>query len=204
MTMFRDWISESYAGHAATGKGKPLHVAVFGSALGLDVRDALLRLPGLRLPDRRPDSIALTLMDVDPAALDFARQQLAGLLLPEKLTCVSANLFRLPQRPNLAQPLAGADLLFCPGLFDYLEDDAVAAMLQLLWRQLAPGGRLIVFQFAPHNPSRALMEWIGNWYLIYRDQSQLQLLAAAAGLAADCVTLGAEPQGVDLYLRAAR
>jgi hypothetical protein len=91
-------------------------------------------------------------------------------------------------------------LLFCPGIFDYLSDDEAADMLRLFYGALARGGHMTVFQFAPHNPSRALMEWIGNWYLIYRDDSQFRRVAASAGLPAAATAFGAEPFGVDLFV----
>src|SRR6185369_18074367 len=105
-------------------------------------------------------SLAVTLLDLDPAALEFANKQLESLLPAGQLVLQPTNLFRLPVRPGLAGNLAGSDLLFCPGLFDYLDDDPAIAMIQCLFAQLAPGGRLIIFQFAPHNPTRAYMEWL--------------------------------------------
>jgi len=48
------------------------------------------------------------------------------------------------------------------------------------------------------------MEWIGNWYLLYRDAAELRNLAAAADIPAACIELGAESLGVDLYLTATR
>jgi extracellular factor (EF) 3-hydroxypalmitic acid methyl ester biosynthesis protein len=72
-------------------------------------------------------------------------------------------------------------------------------MLRRLYEQLAPGGRLIVFQFAPHNPTRGYMEWFGNWYLTYRDEAALARLIESAELPGAMVTYGAEALGVDLY-----
>ena len=177
----------------------PWKIAVVGSAFGLEIRNALVRLDS-----GRREGVTVTLLDVDPAALAFSRERLGEWLPPERIVTASANLFRLPERPKLAEPLAASDLLFCPGLFDYLDDKAATAMLRLFWQQLAPGGGLVVFQFAPHNPSRALMEWIGNWHLVYRDEPAMRSIAAAAGIAAEHVKTGAEAQGVDLYLSARR
>jgi len=73
-------------------------------------------------------------------------------------------------------------------------------MLRWFWEQLAPGGSLLVGNFAPHNPTRAYMEWIGNWYLIYRTVEEMHELAARAGIPADQVTIGCERLGVDLFL----
>jgi len=73
-------------------------------------------------------------------------------------------------------------------------------MLRCLYERLAPGGRLVVFQFAPHNPTRAYMEWLASWYLIYRDLAAFQGVVAAAGISAEEAEFGAEPQGVDLFV----
>ena len=48
-------------------------------------------------------------------------------------------------------------------MVDDLEDDAAAGLLCLFWNSLAPGGSMLVGNFAPHCPTRAYMDWIGNW-----------------------------------------
>jgi SAM-dependent methyltransferase len=193
MKMMEDWIVELAASRGL--EGKKAKVAIVGSAFGLEVRDALKRLD-----EQARQSLRVTLLDLDWAAIEFARGQLEELLRPEQLNAVSANLFRLPDRPQVASHLAGSDLLLCPGLFDYLDDAAAQAMLRAFWERLAPGGRLAIFQFAPHNPTRSYMEWLGNWYLIYRTPAELEQLAHAAGLPRESWQLGSEPLGVDLLL----
>jgi extracellular factor (EF) 3-hydroxypalmitic acid methyl ester biosynthesis protein len=202
MRMMADWIVEAathpHPGSLPEGEGE-LKVAIVGSAFGLEVRDALKRMS-----EGERQRVRLALLDLDPAAIDLARQQLAPLLPPQRLRAEGANVFRLAERPRLAAILDGADLLFCPGLFDYLDDSAAAAMLRLFYERLAPGGRMTVFQFAPHNPTRTYMEWLGNWYLLYRDAQELRQLVEAAGIPAAAATFGAEPLGVDLYVTARR
>jgi extracellular factor (EF) 3-hydroxypalmitic acid methyl ester biosynthesis protein len=100
--------------------------------------------------------------------------------------------------------LAGSDLIFCPGLFDYLHDEAAVEMIRCLFGQLASGGQLCVFQFAPHNPTRAYMEWLGNWYLTYRDERAFRRLFEAAKLNGGAAEFGAEPLGIDLYAKITR
>jgi len=189
MRMMADWIVGAV--EAATAS---FQVAVVGSAFGLEVRDALLRLPETA---RRP--VRIVLLDLDPAAVEFARSQLAPLVANDQLTPASVNLFRLSERPRLGEALQDSQLILCPGLFDYLDDAAATAMLRSLYARLAPGGRLVVFQFAPQNPTRAYMEWFGNWYLLYRDSQKFQQLVASAGLGASMIQLGAEPLGIDLF-----
>lgn len=196
MRMMRDWIGAALAARVE----QPLRVGIVGSAFGSEVRDALLDHPAHEDRNR----LHAVLLDLDPAAIEFAHAQLAPLLPADRLTAAAANLFRLAERPRLAAPLAGCDWIFCPGLFDYLDDAAAAAMLQCLFAQLAPGGRLTVFQFAPHNPTRSYMEWIGNWYLLYRDAAQFRELVSAAGFTAQQAHFAAEPLGVDLYVELTR
>jgi len=202
MRMMGEWILE---GVRKRGQGTgdrergPLKVAIVGSAFGSEVREAVRTMTA----DER-QRLSVTLLDMDPAALDFARQQLEPLLPKERLRIVPTNVFRLSERPRLAEPLNGTDLLLCPGLFDYLDDEQAAAMLRVFWERINSCGRMEVFQFAPHNPSRAYMEWLGSWYLVYRNAEQLRELARAAGISLDAATIRSEPLGVNLLLTAVK
>jgi len=189
MAMMVDWIVE-----AAAAQQGPLRIAVVGSAFGLEIRDALTKLEA-----NAQAAIQMTLLDIDPAAIGFARASLRDVIDSTQLTAISTNLFRLPERPAAAEPLGGSDRIFCPGIFDYLDDGPATAMLRCLYEQLAPSGQLIVFQFAPHNPTRAYMEWFGNWYLTYREEAMFHGLMESANLPGAIVTYGAEALGIDLY-----
>jgi len=202
MRMMAGWIVECVRESMIEGRAderRPVRIAMVGSAFGLELRDALMQLD-----ERERTCVALTLLDLDPAAVDASRALVTPLLAPERLTTASGSILKLPVRPKLADPLHRTDLLFCPGIFDYLNDDEAAAMLRLFYGALAPGGTMRVFQFAPHNPSRALMEWIGNWYLIYRDDEHFRRVATSAGLPAASTQFGAEPLGVDLLVTACK
>jgi len=136
---------------------------------------------------------------MDPAGLDHARDRLESLLGKTEFNCVRENLFRMAQRNTSGKQLEAVDFLVCSGLFDYLDDQSVVAMLSEFWRLLSPGGQLVVFNFGPGNTSRDYMEWIGNWYLIYRDADSMMDLAKQARLDADSVTVATEDTGADLY-----
>jgi extracellular factor (EF) 3-hydroxypalmitic acid methyl ester biosynthesis protein len=187
--------SAALVAHCLEAERRGCHVVSVGAGPAIDVRQALAMLP-----ENRRKALRVTLLDLDPDALDYARQHVEPLLPPGGLACVRANLFRLTQGADAGAALENADFLACPGLFDYLADDAAAGMLELFWRRLSPGGRLLVGNFAPHNPTRAYMEWIGNWYLTYRTTPQLEQLALQAGIARERFTVGCEPLGVDLFI----
>ena len=173
-------------------------VAIIGSATGLEVRQALRALPA-----SVREGLEVILLDYDPAALAHAQHVLSGWLPAEHLRTAATNLARLPRR-HAAWEHAPCDLVLVPGLLDYLGDSAAAALIAWGYAQLVAGGRLVVFQFAPHNPPRPYMEWIGDWRLIYRDREELAALARDAGLSDLCFEIGAEPLGVDLYLSVVR
>lgn len=178
---------------------QPFHVVSVGCGPAIEIE-----LAADCLPAARRNRLQVTLLDFDPDALDHARERLAGVLRDEQLVTLRDNLHRLPERPRAADSLPEADLLYCPGLFDYLPDETAEAMLRFFWRRLGERGRMLVGNFAPHNPTRAYMEWIGNWYLIYRTTGDLAALATAAGLPEGSFAVIAEPLGIDLFLEAWR
>jgi len=183
--------------HRLQADAPTYRVVSVGSGPATDICQALAVFP----ENRRP-SLQATLLDLDPEALEFSERQVAPLLQQGVLRCLRENLFRLPQNRNVENLLGTPDFLICSGLFDYLPDDAATAMLRLFWERLAEGAVLLVGNFAPHNPTRAYMEWIGKWYLTYRTSSDLERLAAGAGIPQSNFSIGAEAMGVNLILSA--
>lgn len=171
-------------------------VVVVGSGAGLEIVDALQIM---RPADR--ERCEFWLFDLDPAAIEQAENNLRPFISDGKLHCLAENLVRLPKKRKLIEELRSADLLVCTGFFDYLEDDAAVELLKSFWQILRPGGQALIFNFATWNPTRAYMEWIGNWYLIYRTREDLARLARSAEIAAADFEISAEASGIDLLLR---
>lgn len=184
--------SAAIAGHSLDRPRGPFRIVSVGSGPAADVRQA-----AAMLPDAHRDELHVTLLDVDPAALEFARGKLRERLDDERIAARQVNLMRLTQRPAA---FPEADFLTCPGLFDYLDDADAAEMLALFWRRLAPGGRMMVGNFAPGHPTRPYMEWFGNWYLIYRTADDLRRLADRAEIPSSACNVAAERSGIDLFL----
>lgn len=191
-----DLVADAIAERCASAQTDEYRVVSIGSGPGIDLEQAALRLQ----PDDRR-RLRLTLVDIDEQALDFARSRLESVVAPEQVRACRENLARLTRGRRGAELLAGCDFLSCAGLFDYLEEPEAVAMLRLFAAALRPGGVLYVGNFAPHCTTRAYMEWIGNWYLIYRTADDLHRLAAAADLHAARTFVAAERTGADLFLR---
>lgn len=174
--------------------GESQKVVVVGSGAGLEIAAACQQ-------GAPANSHEFWLLDLDPEAITLAETNLRQFLPPERLHCLAENLVRLPKKRQLIESLQESSLVVCTGFFDYLEDTQATELLRLFWQLLRRGGQALVFNFAPWNPTRAYMEWIGNWYLIYRTRDELAQLARNAGVPANNYSVSAEASGVDLLLR---
>ncbi|MBA4018127.1 MAG: hypothetical protein C0483_13225 [Pirellula sp.] len=188
-------VADAIAARCAASRDAEFHVVSIGSGPGIDMEQAALKLS---TEDR--SRLRFTLVDIDEQALDAARLRLEVVVAPAQVRTCRENLARLTRGRRGADTIAGCDVLVCSGLFDYLEEPEAAAMLRLFAAALRPGGALYAGNFAPHCTSRAYMEWIGNWYLIYRTADDMQRLAAAADLPAASTQIVAERTGADLFL----
>jgi len=187
------------AEHCLQSDATPYHVVSVGAGPAIDVALALDQLPS-----ERRAQLHVTLLDLDPAALAMARDRVEPLLPEGALACIRENLFRLPKKADAGAMPPQIDFLICSGLFDYLHDDAAVAMLDLFYHRLSPSGKMLIGNFAPHNPTRPYMEWVGNWYLLHRTAEDLRRLAAQGGIPSEHFHIGAERLGIDLFLQAGR
>lgn len=145
--------------------------------------------------------LEITLVDIDPNALEFCRARFADRLPATNLKTIQANLGRLPRLKKVLDELDGSDLVYCPGYFDYLDDDGAVKLLRALWSCVVETGELLIFNFNANNPSRAYMEWFGNWYLIYRSAESLAQLAKETHLPGAEIAVDSEQAGVNLFLQ---
>lgn len=65
------------------------------------------------------------------------------------------------------------DLVYSTGLFDYLETKVAARMTSRMFDLVAPGGSMIIQNFAKGTPEQGYMEAFMDWYLIYRDEAEV-------------------------------
>ncbi len=65
------------------------------------------------------------------------------------------------------------DLVYSAGLYDYLAEASARRLTGYLFDMLRPGGRLILANFA-HCPEVGYMEAFMDWWLVYRDEAQMQ------------------------------
>lgn len=91
------------------------------------------------------------------------------------------------------------DLVYCSGLYDYLNDRVIRELNDYLYDQVAPGGILVVGNFSPCTPVRNFIEHFLEWFLIYRDASELGALAPTQATPDDCKVVS-ESTGANIFL----
>ncbi len=91
------------------------------------------------------------------------------------------------------------DLIYCSGLYDYLNDRIIKALNTYLYDRLLPGGLLVVGNFAPNTPVRNFIEHFLEWFLIYRDSKQLEALSPEQAAPEDC-RVACEPTTTNIFL----
>jgi hypothetical protein len=89
-------------------------------------------------------------------------------------------------RRNIKDIVAGRhaydnlDLVYAAGLYDYLTAEAAQSLTLRLFNMLAPGGTLFLANFLADIPDAGFMEAAMDWWLIYRDASEM--LALLSGI----------------------
>jgi len=96
-------------------------------------------------------------------------------------------------------PEAEYDVVYCSGLYDYLNDSVCKSLNTYFFDLLKPDGLLVVGNFAPSTPIKNFMGHMLEWFLIYRDSHQLATLAPEQVENRDCV-IRSEPSGTNFFL----
>jgi hypothetical protein len=76
------------------------------------------------------------------------------------------------------QKFSGMDFVYAAGLYDYLQLPVAQRLTEVMFDMLHPGGRLLVANFHPSLTDIASMETTMNWWLIYRDEAEMDDVAA--------------------------
>jgi len=148
----------------------------------------------------------LTLADFNQETLDHAARAVRS--IKERLSLETAVHF---QKKSVYQILkenqtgAGAkpeyDFIYCAGLFDYLPDVTCRQLMEIFHDWLAPGGLLAVTNVVDQKPFRYMLEFVLDWYLIYRNAGEgASLIPASIPEEARAVKI--DPSGVNLFIEA--
>jgi len=81
---------------------------------------------------------------------------------------VLAGRVRIPQ----------SDVVYASGLFDYLDQRSGAVLLKRMFASVTAGGSLVIPNLTPHNEEVGYMEAVMDWWMCYRNETDMCELAA--------------------------
>jgi SAM-dependent methyltransferase len=146
---------------------------------------------------------AVTCVDLDAEALRFARSRING-RMNGRMNYLRENVLRFARGPN--RPSQPYHIIYAAGLFDYLQPDQATRLIEDCHGLLAPGGRLIVGNFSVDLPAneRVLIEWLLEWYLLYRDEADYRRIFAGTSFDVSGLHFEYEPLRGNLFAVAER
>lgn len=124
-------------------------------------------------PDKALGRIVMCDQDSDSLAAVRTRSARLGDQLQTRALTVRQFLAHAPETRALGQ----FDFVYSAGLYDYLEQRTAARLSKVLFDHVAPGGQLLLANFHPANRGTGYMEAFMDWWLIYRDEDEMQDVA---------------------------
>lgn len=159
--------------------GRPVRVLSIAAGPAEEIYELLSELKVL------PGPVEFVLFEQDRGALAFSYRRLNHLVKTKwgdqvKLTLFHDSIKRLLLGQTVFANSGTCDLVYACGLCDYLQRHTWIRLAKILYGAVAPGGRLLIGNMVPSNPSKWVMEMHLDWVLVYRQQQELVELANAA------------------------
>ncbi len=164
--------------------GNQSDVLILGSGPATEVNEFLKEYP--------LSPLQFDLLDLDKRAIDYAKIKNRNFLA--KMDFFNCNIIRFT-------PAKTYNLIWSAGLFDYFKDKHFVYLLKKYYEYLNPGGEMIIGNFGTANPSRKIMEILGDWFLVHRSIDELKSFALQAGIHPSNIDVDKEPLGINLFLR---
>lgn len=179
-----------------TAGNRPAYVMSMACGPARELLDVLTALPD-------PGRLQATCIDIDRQALAFVMESGRKHAVLGSLRLEQRNLVHLVTgRQSLDLP--PLDLAYSIGLIDYFDDAFVIRLLDYVYDRLRPGGRVILGNFHPDNPSKWFMDHVLGWRLNHRDEADMNRLFQASKFGGPCEEFRYEPQRINLFAIAIR
>ncbi len=143
--------------------------------------------------EKNQDSqMVFDMLDLDKRAIAYAKNKNKKYL--KSMTFHNRNVIRhVPDKKY--------DLIWSAGLFDYFKGKHFVYLLKKYYEFLKDDGEMIIGNFNSLNPSRRIMEILGDWFLFHRSEEELKNFAIQAGIEESKIEVFKEPLGINLFLR---
>lgn len=136
--------------------------------------------------------LVFDLLDLDNRSIAYAKNKHRKNL--QYMTFHNQNVIRYT-------PEKKYDLIWSAGLFDYFKDKHFVYMIKKYYDFVSEGGEMIIGNFNVENPSRKIMEVLGDWFLYHRSAEELVDFAIRAGIPKQNIEVLSEPLGINLFLK---
>ena len=143
--------------------------------------------------EEHPDSpLVFDMLDLDKRAIAYAKNKNHKYL--SSMTFYNKNVIRhVPDKKY--------DLIWSAGLFDYFKSKHFVYLIKKYYEYLKEDGEMIIGNFNTNNPSRRIMEILGDWFLYHRSEDELRQFARQAGIEDKKIEVFKEPLGINLFLK---
>jgi len=130
--------------------------------------------------DRSNTPLVITLVDQDEDALAYACERLRKSVVnrdrPVEIRARYIAFGQLLGRRDLLVELRDQDIIYSAGLMDYLSGPAAQGLLSLCYELAAPGSLLAFGNASSSDDVRWVPEFILDWHMIYRSESEVRRL----------------------------
>jgi extracellular factor (EF) 3-hydroxypalmitic acid methyl ester biosynthesis protein len=155
-----------------------------------------------------PCAVEVVLFDQDRRALSYSYNRLKRLVDSKWQSQVTLlhlhdSIKRLLRGATVFSGQGVFDAIYSCGLFDYLQLPTAVSLCTTLYSLLAPRGTLYIGNMVPGCQSRWIMELHLDWFLVYRERSEMLELARVAAPSAH-IEIVEEETGVDPFVALTR
>ena len=177
---------------AKANGGKPMKIMDLASGPCRDINELLDEMPSGQC------NLSIDCYDQDANAIEYAKTILGKNM--KFVTFHKENAVRIAFKKAI--PNERYDLIFSLGLFDYLDERLAQRLIASLKGLLKENGVLFIANFGEkyQNPSFYFLEWVGEWQLIYRSESEFRKIFLGAGFAEKNLKTEFEQQGIIQYV----
>jgi extracellular factor (EF) 3-hydroxypalmitic acid methyl ester biosynthesis protein len=151
------------------------------------------------------DLAEIDLLDFNAETLDYTRERIQEARMSggreTKVGYFQRSVHQLLRAATQGgeDEFTGYDIVYCAGLFDYLSQRVCKRLVELFCTMAKPGGLVIVTNVSDDNPSKAWMEYLVEWNLIYRGRKEMEDLVPDR-VPVKGTKIEADVTGVNLFL----
>ncbi len=135
--------------------------------------------------DKKFLNIIFDCYDSETKAIDYAGELLNN---NKNVNLFRKNAIRLALKKDVTKDIPwNYDLIYSAGLFDYLNEKVAIRLIGNLKKLLKEDGVMVIYNVRDRysNPSVAWMEWVAEWYLVYRTEAEFKKIFLDGGLSSD-------------------